>query len=369
MDLPAPTSLTDLRTDGALLQADIDTSWAATMGRVQGVEYTGDVARFHTRGGARDLPATEIARVVDGGWVWTREPDLDIPELHAPQPVSEDLLRAARTVHGNVPVFLAPFPGGQRAVAVDFRPAPGPVRSVLTSGLAELPAGLDARRALLSFAAARGLGIRESADILELSDGTSVTFRDGEATSVSGGMRMGDVLADALYFSAEHQLLYAGRFPGQHVQLDPTAGRAVLDGQVQVAALVVATITGDTWTWGWADPHLPPSPAANLRRFGIDHGILELVRPRLPMRTDLIDVCKPILDIWTHAVVPLTAGTRGVVLLRGAELALPGPQAPTTQRAVEVTLQTPVPAGVDKQRARAAYAQRRGVTLPEPPAQ
>ena len=364
MHLPSPTSLDDLRADGALIQADVDATWSSVMGTVQGVEYTADTARVHTRSGARDLPAAEVARLVDGEWVWSREHDLDIPELHSPQPASDGLLRAARTLHGNVPVFLAPFPDGQRAMAVEFRPSPGPLRSALTLGLAQLPAELDARRSLLAFAAARGLGVRETADAFEFSDGTAVTLRSGRPTSVSGGLQVEDVLADAHYFSAEHQLLLDGRFPDPDIRLDIAGGHATLDGHVHAGAIIVATVTGETWTWGWADPYLPPSPAANLRRFGVDHGILDLVRPRVPARAELIDVCKPILDVWTHALVPLNADTRAVVLLSAPELTLPGPQAPTTGQAVEVTLATVPGAGVDKRRARAAYAQRRGVTLP-----
>lgn len=369
MQLPSPTSIDDLRADGALIQADVDATWSSVMGMVQGVEYTSDTARVHTRSGTHDFPATEVARILDGEWVWSLEHDLDIPQLHSPQPASDGLLRAARTLHGNVPVFLAPFPDGQRAMAVNFRPSPGPLRSALTLGLAQLPAELDARRSLLAFAAARGLGVRVTTDSFELSDGTAVTLRDGRPTAVSGDLQLADVQADAHYFSVEHQLLFDGRFPDPDIRLDIAGGRATINGHIHAGAIIAATITGDVWTWGWADPHLPDSPAANLRRFGIDHGILDLVRPRVPMRAELVEVCKPILDVWTHALVPLNADTRAVVLLSAPELTLPGPQAPTTKQAVEVTLATAPGAGVDKQRARAAYAQRRGVTLPAAPAQ
>lgn len=369
MHLSSPTSLDDLRADGALLQADVDATWSSVMGQVEGIEYSGDTARIHTRRGAHDLAATEVARIVDGEWIWSQDHDLDIPELHSAQPAADALRQAARTLHGNVPVLIAPFPDGDRAMALDFRPSPGPLRSALTLGLGQLPPELDARRSLLAFAAARGLGVRETADAFEFSDGTSVSLRDGIPTDVSGGMRLEDVLADAHYFSAEHQLLLDGRFPHPDIRLDIAGGRATLDGRVHAGAIIVATVTGDTWTWGWADPHLPPSPAANLRRFGVDHGILDLVRPRVPARAELIDVCKPILDVWTHALVPLNADTRAVVLLSAPELTLPGPQAPTTSHAAAVTLGTAVPAGVDKQRARASYAQRRGINLPATPTQ
>ena len=58
-----------------------------------------------------------------------------------------------------------------------------------------------------------------------------------------------------------------------------------------------------------------------------------------------------------------------MVLLSAPQLALPGPEDPATRRAVEVVGQLEVPGGVDKQRARAAYAQRRGISLPTSPAE
>lgn len=366
MDLPSPTSLAELIADGALLQADVDATWSATQGTVTGVEFTGDTVRVHSRAGARDLPAREVARIVDGEWTWSGEHDLDIPQLHGPQPASDDLLRAARTLHGNVPVLLAPFPDGVRAVAVEVPWVPGPVRSTLTLGLAQLSPLLDARRALLSFAAARGLGVRETADSLALSDGTTVTFDGDRPVDVSGDLSLREVRADAYFLSAEHQLLLHGVFPDPDVRLDIPGGRALVNGE-EMGALIVATVTGDTWTWGWADPHLPPSPAANLRRFGVDHGIIDLVRPRIPVDPGLVDVVKPILGVWSHVLVPLTPGTEAVVLLSSQQLTLPGPEDPRTRRAVDMTLGTAVPAGVDRRRAREAYARHRGITLPAAP--
>ncbi|MDO5671004.1 MAG: hypothetical protein Q4G50_13520 [Corynebacterium sp.] len=369
MDLASPSSLSELVADGHLIQSDVDATWSSVMGTVTGIEYTPDTARVHTRAGSRDIPAREVARIDAGEWTWSEDHELDIPELQSPQPVSDDLLRAARTLYGNVPVHLAPFPDGQRAMALDFHPSPGPLRSALTVGLASLPDHLDARRSLLACAASRGLGVHEEDGAFHFSDGTSVVFHDGRLSHLSGGLQMKDIVADAFYFSTEHQLLFDGRFPTPHIQVDVAAGQAMINGQVAVGAVVVATITEATWTWAWADSHLPESPAQTLRRFGIDHGILDLVRPRIPAHPDLVHVAKPILNMWTHALVSLNEKTQGVVLLAAPELALPGPQAPTTQQAVAVTLDVEVPGGVDKQRARAAYAQRRGISLPLPPAQ
>jgi hypothetical protein len=366
MDLPSPTSLADLRTDGALLQTDVDATWHSTMGTVTGVEFTGDTARVHRRAGTRDLPATEVARIVDGRWEWSRRYDLDIPELHSPQPASDELIDAARTLHGNVPVLLAPSADGTRVFAVDFRPVPGPVRSALTLGLAGIDPLFDARRALLAFAAARGLGVRTDAGNVSFSDGTTVTFDGDLPVDVSGGMTLDDVRADAHYFAAEHQLLLAGTFPGLQLRLDIGRGRALLSDRLEATALPVATVTGDLWTWAWADPNLPPSPEANLRRFGMDNGIIDFVRPRIPQeraqRLGLVDAVKPILGLWTHAFTALNQETTGVVLLDAPALRLPGPDAPTTRAAVAATLQAPLDPALDQVRARSAYAQRRGIT-------
>ncbi len=349
MDLPSPTSLADLIVDGALLQADVDATWYATQGTVTGVEFT-----------------TYTVRVVDGEWTWSEEHALDIPELHGPQPADDDLLRAARTLYGNVPVLLAPFPDGMRAVAVDVPTPPGPVRSSLTRGLAQLSPRLDARRALLSFAAARGLGVRATEESLAFSDGTTVVFEGDRPVDVSGALSLREVRADAFHLSAENQLLFRGVYPDPDIRLDIPAGRARINGD-EARAVIIATVTEGTWTWGWADPHLTPSPAANLRRFGVDHGIIDLVRPRLPLDPGLIDVAKPILDMWTHAVVPLTPETDAVVLLDSPQLTLPGPEDPRSRRAMEMVLGAGVPEGVDRQRARESYAQRRGVSLPADP--
>ncbi|RSZ65646.1 hypothetical protein EAH68_02550 [Corynebacterium hylobatis] len=362
MDLPAPTSLTDLRTDGALAQADIDAAWAREMG-TSGVEFTGDIARV----GARDLPATEVARITDGRWEWSRHHELDIPELHAPQPASDELLSAARTLHGNVPVLLAPSAGATRVLALGFRSEPGPIRSVLTLGLAGLDSRLDARRALLSYAATRGLGVRSSATSFDFSDGTKVLFDGDLPVVVSGGMDLAEVRADAHFFAAEHQLLFNGTLPDPRINLDIARGRALLNEQVEATALIVATVTADTWTWAWADPNLPPGPAENLRRFGIDNGILDMARPRLSLDRarllGLTDAVKPVLGMWTHAFVPLNKETTGVVLLDAPALRLPGPDAPTTPAAVAATLQAPLATDLDQQRARASYARLRGVDI------
>ncbi|MCS5480387.1 hypothetical protein NYP18_12065 [Corynebacterium sp. YIM 101645] len=362
MDLPAPTSLTDLRTDGALAQADIDAAWVREVGP-GGVEFTGDTARV----GARDLPATEVARITDGRWEWSRHHELDIPELHSPQPASDELLSATRTLHGNVPVLLAPAGGSARVLAVGFRPEPGPIRSVLTLGLAGLDPLLDVRRALLSYAATRGLGVRSSTESFDFSDGTKVLFDGDLPVAVSGGMSLADVRADAHFFAAEHRLLLDGTLPDLRVSLDIARGRALLNEQIEAVALIVAAVTADTWTWAWADPHLPPSPAENLRRFGVDNGIIDFVRPRLPLDRarglGLGDAVKPVLGLWTHTSVPLNEETTAVVLLDAPALRLPGPDAPTTPAAVQATLQAPLAADLDPQRARASYARLRGVDL------
>jgi len=365
MDLTAPTSLSDVIADGALVQAGVDEAWRREFGQVTGVEFSGDEVRVHRRDQAAvDLPGRQVAVIRGGEWTW--EPAWpgvpDIAELHGSHPADDRLVAAARTLHGNVPVLLAPSGDVTRVIAVGFRPSAGPVRESLIAGLAGISPEVDLERALLGFAASRGLGIRREGDAVSFSDGTALTLVDGRVTHVSGGLSLAQVRADARYLSFEHQLLLVGRFPDAIVRVNIGRGTAMVADRVQATAVIIATITGDSWTWAWADPHLPPTAAANLRRFGLDQGIPELFRPSVPVdrarHLALEEVAKPVLGIWTHAVTRLNDTTSAVVLLDAPELHLPAP----TEETVAATLQAPLDPALDRDRALAAYRSRRGIT-------
>ncbi|GAB2505009.1 hypothetical protein CATRI_03845 [Corynebacterium atrinae] len=367
MVMTAPTTLADVVSDGALLQPNIDAAWRAQFGQVtDGVEFSGSQVRLHRHsGGPVDLEAIPVATIQGEEWTWISPlgEELGIPELHGTVPASDQLIAAARTLHANVPVLLAPTSAETHVVAVRFTPTLAPVLPALSLGVAEMPEGTDVRRALRGFATAYGLDATEADDAVTLSDGTTVTLVDGRVTAISGGMSLEQVRADAHYLAAEHQLLVDGRFPeGLHVEPNIAHSTALINGSIPARAVVVATVTDDVWTWGWADPNLPPTSAANLRRFGIDNGIPELFRAQMPApeahRLGLVDAIKPILGWWTHSIVRLTDHTVGIVLIDAPELHLPAP----SDAAVAATLQAPLPEGIDAARAEAAYRQRRGLS-------
>lgn len=374
MDLSRPETLSDLIADGAIEQAAVD----AALGSVTGVEFDGldpegtdpDAAcwiRLHP--GQRDLPATRVARVEHGTWRWltSRTAGFDVPELHSDQVASDDLMRAVRTLFGNAPALLAPHSDDVVSVVVPHgRPATLPVPQALAAGLPLVPPG-KAVRALEEFAAARGLGERQTADRVEFSDGTAVVVDAGEGIDVCDGASaaVADVVADAVLVSAEHQLLFDGRFPDAHLTLDASAGRARVvsrDRTLDAAAHVVGLIRNDEWVWAWADPRFNTTPAAHavraVHRFGTDHRIPVLTRPVTACRNWLIDVCKPITHRWVHGFVHLNDAV-AVVLLEHPELTLPAP----SEAAILATFQTPFGPGVDGYRAVGSYANFRGLGI------
>lgn len=367
MVMTAPTSLADVVSDGALVQPNVDAAWRAQFGAfADGVEFSGTQVRLHRHaGGPVDLEAIPVATISGGEWTWISPlgEELDVPELRGTVPASDQLIAAARTLHANSPVLLAPTPTETHVVAVRFATTLAPVLPALSLGLADMPEDTDVRRALRGFATAYDLDTDEADNEVTLSDGTRVTLVDGRVAAISGGMSLAEVRADAFYLAVEHQLLVEGRFP-EGLRVEPTIAHstALLNGSIPAQAIVVATVTDDVWTWGWADPNLPPTSAANLRRFGLDNGIPELFRPQMPAmeahRLGLVDAVKPILGWWTHSIVRLTEHTVGIVLIDAPEVHLPAP----SDAAIAATLQTPLPEGLDAVRAEAAYRQRRGLS-------
>ncbi|RNE48568.1 hypothetical protein C5L39_08750 [Corynebacterium alimapuense] len=360
--------MSDLISDGALTQAGVDAAWLADIGEISGVEFSGEQVRVHRSGkDPLDLPGRLVATIQNQEWTWEQDfPQLELPELHNGVPASDALIAAARTLNGNVPILLAPTENLTRAIAVGFHPAPGPTRPALIAGLAAVVntknGHLDIHRALMGFAAARGLGIRNEGDVLTLSDGTEVTLAGSRVIDVAGGLSLADVRADARFFSAEHQLFYEGRWPNAELKVDLNRGKALVDQRLQAKAIVIATITDQEWTWAWADPHLPPNESANLRQFGLDHGIPALFQEQCPLpealKLDLTDAAKPILGMWTHGYCPLNAYTTAVVLLDAPELHLPAP----TEAAVAATWQAPIDPELDLDRAQSAYRAHRQIS-------
>lgn len=368
MQLPHPSTLAEVIADGAIVQADI----SATLGRIDQVELVrGEAAEvqviLHRHGEhPRQHPAQIVAEIRQDRWRWlSPAEDFAIPELHGEQEASESLIAAARTLNRNAPVLLAPGPGEVTWVVSlqgEFRQRSP--RLALVTGLGQLPAGADLHRALLGFAAARGLGVRLEEQEVSFSDGTTLLLDDGRVTRVLGGLSLAEIRADAHHLSTEHQLLLEGTLPA--------AASAFHEGQVVLTSStgasiraevdIIALVEDDTWTWAWADATFASPRVGELERFGIDHGIPELFTPSLPLgearQRQLWVAAKPVLHRWTHTTIPHGRGY-AVLLIDAPELRLPAP----TFNAVQATLAQELPPGLDPHRARGAYARARGLNL------
>lgn len=380
MELLPPESLTDLIIDGAIAQADVDAALHTSVGIITGVEFTSGSAdstdselqempvevRIHRRSApAIAAQGYLVAEIKDEVWTWmTPRASVfhAIPELDGPQQASNELLRAARTIYNNAPIFLAPSGDITRVVVLEIELPLGSVREGLIQGLAQIDSRMDVTRALLAFATARGLGVHHDGYVMRFSNGITITLKNGSVSAISGGLSLSDVRADSRYFSYEHQLLFSGHYPHPNTRLDVQRGVALINDNIEAKAVIIATLTDDTWTWGWADPHLPPSAAINLRRFGLDHGIPQLFQPRVSrdeaLSLNLEDVAKAILGVWTHTFVPLNESTFAVVLLDAPSLRLPSP----TDAAIAATLQVALAPELDQERAELAYRQRRAIS-------
>lgn len=387
MDLPPPVTVSDVIADGAVAQADLDAVLAGASGTVTGVEYSGpqptdpaedapvDVRAHFSGSGSVPLRGVRVAVIRGGDWTWLtrRGADFPIPELSGVWPASDELLRAARTLTGNVPVLLAPHSDGSTSVvAVDVPGSTSDTRTAVLHGLAALDDALDVERALIGFAAARGLGIERTSFGVEYSDGVAVEIVDGRVVDIRGGASLAEVRADAVYTSEEHQLLLSGMFP--HARLDPDlrTGLGRLSGShgagLDVRNEILGVIVEDEWVWAWADPQLAGTPAAGpasvsarVRRFGMDNAIPAFVRPRTTLdraRADgLVEAAKPVAGLWAHITAPLTPTVTGVFLLDAPALRLPA----ATEAAVQATLRTEAGRRVDPVRAAVSYARFRSL--------
>ncbi len=387
MDLPQPNSIHDVVVDGAIAQADVDAAFAAALGRVTAVEFTTPQplddardapveVRVHVRGGRiLDMSGTRVARVVGDQWTWLSErvEAFDIDGLRGTLPASEELVAAARTLFGNEPVLLAPHhdqAGAASVVAVAANLPASTPRTAIITGLSRLSPGQDARRALVAFAAARGLGVQEEGERLGFADGTVVTLREGRATDVAPGPSLAQVRDDSWFTSVEHQMLLDGRYPGREVHWSPGAPTATIrtgDGaELQVSAEVTGAVSEGVFHWAWAWPDfgtLPPGSAAlRLRAYGVEAGIPAFTVSRQAweqVRVDkLLDAAKPVLGLWTHVILPVAPGVDVTLALDAPQLRLPAVTASTAQ-AVLVRDE-----GVsDRRRALEAYAAFRGLRV------
>ena len=387
MDLPQPRSLHDVIVDGAIAQADVDAAFAAALGEVTGVEFTTPQphddspdapveVRVHTRGGRLlDMSGIRVARVAGGEWTWlsARGEAFDVDGLRGTVPAAKELVAAARTLFGNEPVLLAPHQddaGTSSVIAVTSDLPVSTPRTAITTGISRLAPDQDARRALIAFAAARGLGVQEGGDRLGFTDGTIVTLADGRAIDIAPGPSLAQVRDDAWFTSVEHQLLLDGRYPDREIHWTlgaPTATIRTGDGaELTVSAEVTGVVSAGVFHWAWAWPAagtLPPGSAVlRLRAFGLEAGIPSFTVPRQDweqVRVDkLLDAAKPVLGLWTHAIIPLAAGVDVSLALDAPQLRLPSVTPEAARAALART------GGVtDPLRAAQAYARFRGLEV------
>lgn len=382
--LGPPTSLRDIATDGALAQLDADAADLEASSPIAAVDFSAPGPHDDTLDALVDLliqragsdsqraTGTRVAVIRDGQWHWLthRAEAFDLPELRGAHEATDLHIMSARTLCGNAPVFLAPHENGAvSVVALDGTLPAGPTRAVLTWGTPTLAPDMDVTRAIAAFAASRGLGSHITEQGLLLDDGLNITIANNTVTDVGGGLTYRDVLSDAYFTSAEHQLLFQGRYSGATVLANVKAGTATIQpathAPFQASMQVLATVKDGTATWAWADPHIQRTPAdqasRRVRHFAIQHGIPQFLRPTVPVDEflEFAVAAKPIAGVWTHARAPLSPNTSAIVLLGAPELALPQPW----QEAVDATVAAVQGADLDLPRALAAYARNRGLTV------
>ncbi|QGU02499.1 hypothetical protein CKALI_08195 [Corynebacterium kalinowskii] len=361
--LENPNSISEVAWDGYIDRVDVDFNFQALLGEVLSREINqnseGFQVRFQRRGGA-DLtfPADLVAEVDEGHLTWqsTRIAEaasvFGIPELIGTHQMQPELISAARTIYQNAPIIEVPFHDRTVVLALqgDWLRS-NPQRALLQATAAETPAAhLD--RCLEVFAAVR-----------ELPETPVLTRRDGAVYDIAGGLSLDDVRADAFYFAEEHRLFFEAIYPNPRAYFDPASGQAHLTSAEKTpltcTATLLAVVEDDVWTATHALPYFARSQAASRARaildFGYANNIPALVARTMPAQRafdwDLIDVAKPIVGIWTHAFAPLSPTAYAVLLVDHPALRLPAPQ----PERVAAMKERQVPAGVDKQRALAAY--------------
>ncbi len=351
MQLASPSNERDILTDGFITQAGIDDS-LASLGEVTRLEFNPRAEGYEVilyRGEKTQvLPSTTVATTdANKNWQWKTTPNFDFLTTE-PQETTDDLIAITRTLHGNGPCYLVPTTEGFDVTIVqsDSLP-PVDLRTALCVGLAKLPESWDIQRAVLAFSAINALPVHVTENNISFSDNTVVNL---ESRRIDSPLSFKDVLADAFYFSTDHQLYFDARFPNPSLHFDPRTNLLTIN-TTQAFGIVVGTVTNNQWQW---------ANHPTIRQFAIDYGLLEFFRAPIPMEEALaagvVHVLKPLFKHWTHVFVPLNDETTALVLADAPALHLP----PATPESYRMILSTPLPAGVDEQRATANYRRLRG---------
>ena len=390
--LSAPRTVTDIATDGFLAQADCLALFHARFGEISRVQLTlhqephGTETKNPTNQKALadgwdravtvsfassniqqqvELAGTWVATIVDDAWYWQTATVVDFPGIaeldpQHPQVASDELLAAGRTLFRNIPAVLVPLTASshkdetQRCAVVMIRDfaEEGPVPLALTHGLAKLPNSYDVMRALKGFAVVRGLDFCSDSTTVTIGSGDNqitITVRNGVALDVTSKPSKATKQLDSDEVSVAPEptidkLIHDGRqFIQQHSDEEPTTNTAD-------DCWALATVSGDTWTWAWADPMLVNAPGAQESRklldFGIQNGVIDFVRPHIDIRrmrsclafetevsytnlpdtcseqstehaqviAALVTACAPITECFSHKIDPLDKKTTGILV-------------------------------------------------------
>lgn len=309
-----------------------------------------------------ELAGTWVATIADDAWYWQTAAVVDFPRIaeldpQHPQVASDELLAAGRTLFRNIPAVLVPLTASsrkdetQRCAVVMIRDfaEEGPVPLALTHGLAKLPYNYDVMRALKGFAVVRGLDFyTDSTTVTIGSDDNQITItvRNGVAVDVASKTTK-QLDSDETSVPPEptiDKLIHDGR---KFIQQHPDDERSA---NTSTDCWALATVSGDTWTWAWADPLLANTPGAQesrkLLEFGIQNGVIDFVRPHIDIRrmrsclafatevsytnlpdtcseqstehaqviAALVTACAPITECFSHKIDQLDKKTTGILV-------------------------------------------------------
>lgn len=145
-------------------------------------------------------------------------------------------------------------------------------------------------------------------------------------------------------------MYFEGRYPGAPVMFNPMTNSVIVADSFAAHGLIVGRIKDGVWQW---------EHNASLRKFALDYAILEFLRDRTPVAEAAARgfdcATKRILKHWTHVFVRLDDDTTALVIMDAHQLRLP----PASPEATLAVMATPLPEGVDKQRAKISYHQLR----------
>ncbi|WP_128890155.1 DUF6882 domain-containing protein [Corynebacterium pelargi] len=358
MELPAPTSLEQILVDGSIAQAASSYALAQACDPLLDISFNpvpgGYQVKFRSEATQTVLFGVTAARVHGTQWEWLQEYAFDIPELRGIQEGSDALVSAARTLNGNGPSYFVPLADGSFDLIVISDALPSlPLDTALTVGLGAVEHTQDLPRALMAFAAEHSLGFEQRGEAIVVEDDQQRVQVDLGTGQIASSMQLVDVLADAFYYSTEHQLFYEGQ------GLPPIVEYSQARGETPYGkAMLIATIRGGTFRFCFDQ-----APAKALQQFAIDQHISSLLKPSWDVDQAeglyLENAAKPVLSSWTHAFCQLDAETMGLLYFHHPSSPLP----PLSKAAALATLQTPIPEALNARRALEFYASKRGARL------